>query len=313
MMLICFLLRRPDWLNSFYNCETEWLSKNLLWLGQGTPIVTRTIGASQSGTLDGGPMTWTPPGVLGFAHDSRPRRTHVDFCMRATEEPRSMDTESRRDFSPASRCSEKIVLVTSSRNVPTYRRWPRKRSEKVENGKGDSRRTVSGPIPKAEHGDRTGSAKSNNRFHRLENRFILIGGSRRTIIHRECRTNPRTGKNATMRSVLRTIEICNQTAENSANPENSNRRSRLRGEPSHLEQSLEAKSVVKRWIRFRLSTIEDVLCKRRSTIENRLIPESTAICRCDKVVVDCSETRRLCDSDKETERSERPPTIGAMS
>ncbi|KAH0952804.1 hypothetical protein HN011_012476 [Eciton burchellii] len=61
-------------------------------------------------------MTWTPPGVLGFAHDSRPRRTHVDFCMRATEEPRSMDTESRRDFSPASRCSEKIVLVIAERS-----------------------------------------------------------------------------------------------------------------------------------------------------------------------------------------------------
>ncbi|KAF3420313.1 hypothetical protein E2986_11284 [Frieseomelitta varia] len=35
-----------------------------------TLIATKTTGASQSGTLDGGPVTWTPPGVLGFARES---------------------------------------------------------------------------------------------------------------------------------------------------------------------------------------------------------------------------------------------------
>lgn len=51
--------------------------------------MTRTIGASQSGTLDGGPVTWTPPGVSGFARDSRPRGTRVDFDVKVTEVPRS--------------------------------------------------------------------------------------------------------------------------------------------------------------------------------------------------------------------------------
>jgi len=44
--------------------------------------VTRTIGASQSGTLDGGPVTWIPPGASGFVHDSRLRGTRVDFSMK---------------------------------------------------------------------------------------------------------------------------------------------------------------------------------------------------------------------------------------
>lgn len=35
-----------------------------------TLTATKTTGASQSGTLDGGPVTWTPPGVLGFARES---------------------------------------------------------------------------------------------------------------------------------------------------------------------------------------------------------------------------------------------------
>ncbi|KAK1117398.1 hypothetical protein K0M31_016769 [Melipona bicolor] len=35
-----------------------------------TLIAMKTTGASQSGTLDGGPVTWTPPGVLGFARES---------------------------------------------------------------------------------------------------------------------------------------------------------------------------------------------------------------------------------------------------
>lgn len=37
--------------------------------GRDTRTATRTTGASQSGTLDGGPVTWTPPGVLGFARE----------------------------------------------------------------------------------------------------------------------------------------------------------------------------------------------------------------------------------------------------
>lgn len=55
--------------------------------------MTRTIGASQSGTLDGGPVTWTPPGVSGFAHDSRPRGTRVDFDVKVMEEPRSTSSK----------------------------------------------------------------------------------------------------------------------------------------------------------------------------------------------------------------------------
>lgn len=40
------------------------------WTGRDTRTATKTTGASQSGTLDGGPVTWTPPGVLGFARES---------------------------------------------------------------------------------------------------------------------------------------------------------------------------------------------------------------------------------------------------
>jgi len=61
-----------------YNNGEVWLTKDFSQIGQGTRTVTKTIGASQSGTLDGGPVTWTPPGVLGFARDGRPHRTRVD-------------------------------------------------------------------------------------------------------------------------------------------------------------------------------------------------------------------------------------------
>jgi len=165
------------------------------------------------------------------------------------------------------------------------------------------------PIPKAEHDDRTGSANvidfidwkiDSLSSERVDEQSFIANVAR--IRARE-RVRRRTQFYGRSRYAIK--------RPSSANPENSNRRSRLRGEPSRLEQLLKAKSVVVNSARS--STIEDVLRERRSTIENRLIPESTAVCRCDKVVVDCSETRRLCDSDRETERSERPPIIGAMS
>lgn len=75
--------------------------------------MTRTIGASQSGTLDGGPVTWTPPGVLGFARDDRPRRTRVDFAVRAMEVPRSTGPKSNFYDSAKERS-------TTLRHVPAH-------------------------------------------------------------------------------------------------------------------------------------------------------------------------------------------------
>jgi len=150
-----------------------------------------------------------------------------------------------------------------------YRRWTSKGSEKVEDGKGDSRRTVFGPIPKAEHGDRTGSANTKEIY------FTLVEGNRRTIIHRKCRMKPRTRESATTLSVLWTIEICNQTAEpgepREFKPEESPPRGTITSGAIAGDEISHGKVNS-----ARSSTIEDVSRKRRSTIENRLIPESRA-------------------------------------
>jgi len=111
--------------------------------------VTRTIGASQSGTLDGGPVTWTPPGVSGFAHDIRPCGTRVDFDVKVTEEPRST---SSKEVSSRFRLAEEqphegVVPVTALRR----KRSKLKTRQTIPGGRYSKR------FPVAEHGDRTGS------------------------------------------------------------------------------------------------------------------------------------------------------------
>lgn len=77
--------------------------------------MTRTIGASQSGTLDGGPVTWTPPGVSGFARDSRPRGTRVDFDAKVTKMPRSTKLLEAPSRLTEERFHERVVPVTTLR------------------------------------------------------------------------------------------------------------------------------------------------------------------------------------------------------
>lgn len=94
--------------------------------------MTRMIGASQSGTLDGGPVTWTPPGVSGFARDSRPRGTRIDFDVKVIEVPQS--TSSWRFRLVKKRFHEGAVPVTTFAATG--------RGLRELNGENDSRRTI---------------------------------------------------------------------------------------------------------------------------------------------------------------------------
>lgn len=150
--------------------------------------MTRTIGASQSGTLDGGPVTWTPPGVLGFARDSRPRGTRVDFDAKVTKVPRSTKP-----------LEAPFQISTGRRTVPFRRNCSSHDNAATERGLRESKngKTIPGGrcserSPMAKHGDRTGSANTPEKSISVRTYVTEIDGA---IIHTSTsHANPRTSK-----------------------------------------------------------------------------------------------------------------------